>query len=306
MRTFNEFRQKLDEFASIEATKDSLSVMKFMNYFGNNYYVHFGNSGKIHMPKKTRAPHGYATTPAAFYAWQMNSYKRKNLMHIISACEASIKGDRKEIFYPSFPYGNDREYAYIVEAKPGLKWLNVRRDLKGGTLQKIWDNFTKGYHKPTSYEAGLKRYTLEEMKAIYKQYSYSGPIVDQHTWKEEMPYIEYPPAQQNSLLRVAYKKAESIPRFNSFGVFVYRYIDLFFSDRNHLFRDLLIKSGFDAIRDDGAGVIFNSEKAQVGFFKKEAFRHMATFRLSYDKFIITPDVAPVIKARAEKLLKGMK
>lgn len=164
MKTFDSIKK---DIVFEEKTKGirSQKVLDFLKMLGSNdYYVHFSsrNDKPVFTIKDQDGDYtrGYNDTPAAFYAWQLNSYKKeiKNkikkiiedakkeigetedlgiLGDIIDGGAASASRKYMEKRGVSIRkamnslYGSERNNAIFVRAKPGLKWLRVR-EMRGG------------------------------------------------------------------------------------------------------------------------------------------------------------------------------
>lgn len=246
----------------------------------------------------------YDTTPAAFYAWQMNSYKKGLLKELISRIKDERDIFQKVFFNFKFPYGSGRRYAYIVKAKSGLKWFNVRRDLNNEKiLNKLITKFNKKY-----LLTGYYPYTLAQLKTIYNAIDKGLDLsdIDPEFDKEVLPGI--PISKRGDLaifqlrtIRFSYTSSRNQQtKVSNFGAFIYFYLDREFSNRNFQFRDFLAELGYDAIRDDGANIIFDGEPAQVGFLSRKSFTHVATVDID-ENFVIRKEQFDDVIAKAKKV-----
>lgn len=291
MKKFEEFRQILNE------KKKENDFLEFLKYVNNDYYVHFGDSGKIHMPGDAV---DYESTPLGFYAWQMNSYKKDLVIEASYAAERVKKTGEARLFFAGeiFPYAGDREYAYIVKAKSGLKWFNLRR-LDDSTIKKLVSGWNKYMKKKTG---ATKFITIEQLKEAYDALQRN---IDFQDFNRLVRDFGLRGTQYNKFVShridIAYGQAKNSNHGATFGKFVYRLIvetvrTADWSTAPKVLTDIIVGAGFDAIRDDGTGTLFADEDAQVAFFHRKAFVRKAVFG-HRSQFLITPEnVDDVIKA----------
>ncbi|MFZ9047097.1 MAG: hypothetical protein ACO2ZZ_14680 [Cyclobacteriaceae bacterium] len=298
---------------------DLLRILKY--YMTNDHYVHFTKLKTATMSKNPQ----YETTPAAIYAWQMNSYKKWIKMEVetwVKRMEANIKKDPK--FYGSggheytnvggeFPYGQYRGHAVILKAKSGLKWFRVRR-MSDKEIKKIYTTAWKGskfidigemvFALDKARNSGEVAELLEQIAAdkLAKGKISVQDLEILNMWilliDEITPYM-----WRN------YKDHVSKSEKESMGVAAWMLFDHLFIRRKGIFAasELLSKMGYDAFRDDSSteyagqgGVIYPAEPAQVGFLHKKAFTVVAVLDTREMNQLFAEQL-PKIKKALEKL-----
>lgn len=262
------------------------------HYMTNDHYVHFTKMKSATMSKNP----AYETTPAAIYAWQMNSYKKwiKNAVEeVVARIEKNI--ERKPDMYgkfghefasvgDQFPYGQYRPNAVILRAKSGLKWFRVRR-MSDKEIQKVYTTAWKGSKFINIGEvvwafANAKRDSevsgLLEQIAADKLAKGTISIKDLEFLNMAIMLID----EVANNIRQNFKTHKSKSEKEALGVMAWMLFDNLWIRKHGIQKaaDFLSSMGYDAFRDDSStefssegGVIYPSEPAQVGFLHKKAF-----------------------------------
>lgn len=261
------------------------------HYMTNDHYVHFTKMKTATMSKNP----AYESTPAAIYAWQMNSYKKwikRAVEEVVERIENNIKNDPNMYGkfgheYASvgdqFPYGQYRPNAVILRAKSGLKWFRVRR-MSDKEIQKIYTTAWKG-SKFISIDEMVRAFknskTESEVKHLLQQTAADKlakgtiSVKDLEILNMHILLIDEVAAKIRGNFRDHKSKSDK----ESLGVIAWMLFDNLWIRRYGIQKaaDFLSSMGYDAFRDDSStdfstgGVIYPTEPAQVGFLHKKAF-----------------------------------
>ncbi|PNX45740.1 MAG: hypothetical protein BV459_07820 [Thermoplasmata archaeon M11B2D] len=207
------------------------------------------------------------------------------------------KGDGSGVFLTGvFPFRDDSTYLHVIEAKSGLRWLK----LHGGNhtlddfldilnaIEIYWSHNadTMGYmrREMNADRTPVYKFTQEQISMMKRYYQLDDSEIQKVI---EKLYDEYKTNKQSQLSTIWYFRKEYIMyyiysymnRGNAFSVGAYMLLKIVCKklSRNDAqvaisMNAILRAAGFDAVRDDGEGILFNDDESnQVVFLHAGAY-----------------------------------